>query len=168
MRSRQRGFTLIELIVVITLISIMMFFAVPRLNTNLLSSEKRRVSQWIVLTVNSLKENAVRDQQDYLLCADPDENKLWTAVEKQAPGGAGEPEREKIKEFKIPEGWNLTDAAFPGRDPRRSGVAVIRFYKKGYSDKAMLHVEDDSADRITYEIRPFLKQVKIHEKYAEF
>lgn len=167
-QCKGRGFTLIELIVVITLISIMMFFAVPRLNTNLLSSNEREVSKWIVLTVKSLKKNALRGQIRHRLHVDLDNNKLWTSVDAPEIDELEEMAQKKMNEYELPDGFQLIDVAFPGEQKKNSGVAKIRFFKKGYSDHAMIHLEDDSANRLTYEVEPFLLHVQIHEKYVEF
>ncbi|MBU1161919.1 MAG: prepilin-type N-terminal cleavage/methylation domain-containing protein, partial [Proteobacteria bacterium] len=49
--ERIKGFTLIELIVVISLISIMLFFAIPRFQSNVLSDSTKEVSRWILLKI---------------------------------------------------------------------------------------------------------------------
>lgn len=177
---KLRGFTLIELVVVITLISVMMVFAVPRLSTNLLSSDSREVSKWIILTVRSLKEQSVRQAAAFTLHVDLDNHKFWTsratpqleAIDAFADIEELEELEElaetKENEMELPNGFRLVDVAFPGEEPRRSGVVPIHFYKKGYSDQAMIHLEDDRAGRVTYEIEPFLLQVQLHEEYVEF
>lgn len=164
----QQGFTLIELIVVITLISVMMFFAVPRLNTNLLSSDKREVSKWLVLTVKSLKENAVRRQIRHVLHVDFDNHKFWTSVDMPAVDELEEMAQKKENEFKLPGGYRLIDVVFPEDQRESSGVVKIFFFQKGYSNHAMIHVEDADAHPITYEIEPFLRQIQIHDEYVEF
>ncbi len=58
----HQAFTLIELVVVITLISIVLAFALPKLNMSLVTDHQRKLSTWIVLTVKSLKEISVREQ----------------------------------------------------------------------------------------------------------
>ncbi len=174
---KPRGFTLIELVVVITLISVMMVFAVPRLSTNLLSSDSREVSKWIVLTVKSLKEQSVRQAVAFTLHVDLDNHKFWTSrdvPQLEAVDAFADIEEledlaeNKEDELELPGGFRVVDVVFPGKEPRRSGVVPIRFYKKGYSDQAMIHLEDDRAGRVTYEIEPFLLQVQIHEEYVEF
>jgi len=160
--------------VVITLIGTMMFFAVPRLNTNLLSSDKREVSKWLVLTVKRLKENAVRQQIRHILHVDFDNHKFWTSMD--TPASAEMPEIDELaemaeskqNEFQLPDGYRLLDVQYRRDQRESSGVAEIRFYKKGYSDHAMIHVENAEANRFTYEIQPFLLQVQVHEDHVEF
>lgn len=153
---------------VITLIGTMMFFAVPRLNTNLLSSNQREVSKWLVLTVKTLKENAVRRQVRHILHVDFDNHKFWTSVDTPEMEGLAEMAEKKQNEFQLPDGYRLTDVQYPADQKESSGVAEIRFFKKGYSDHVMIHLVDDRANRMTYEIQPFLLQVQIHEDHVEF
>ena len=146
----------------------MMFFAVPRLNTTLLSSDKRNVSKRIVLTVQLLKENAVKRHIRHILHVDLDNNKLWTTVDVPDIDELAEMAENKENEYDMPRGFRLIDVEFPDEQKETSGVVRIRFYKKGYSDYAMIHLEDDNANMISYEIEPFLHQVQIHERYVEF
>ena len=175
-----RGFTLIELIVVITLISVMMFFAVPRLNTNLLTSDSRSVSKWMLLTVKGLKQKSLREQTPHVLQVDLDNQKLSGGAEmkgdSEAPEAmdafeeldAGKKQAGKSEELELPDGFRLIDVAFPGKTPVSSGIAEIRFYPEGYSDHVLIHMEDRDADRITFEIAPFLPQVQIHKNDVDF
>lgn len=164
---------------VITLISVMMFFAVPRLNTNLLTSDSRRVSKWMVLTVQGLKQKSVREQTPHVLQVDLDNHKLASAAEMKEHEAAeekeafeeldaGEKPAAKTEELELPEGFRLTDVAFPGKTPISSGIAEIRFYPGGYSDHALIHMEGSNTDRITFEIAPFLQQVQIHKSDVDF
>ena len=79
--ERIKGFTLIELIVVISLISIMLFFAIPRFQRNVLSDSTKEVSRWILLKIPNIKERAAREQKRYILHVNLDSNKLWITHE---------------------------------------------------------------------------------------
>ena len=74
---RNNGFTLIELIVVISLFSLMLFFAVPRFQFDVLSDHSKKTSRWIMLQVQALKEKSVHDQKRYVLHLSLDSNRLW-------------------------------------------------------------------------------------------
>ena len=77
----NQGFTLIELIVVITLITLMLFFAIPRFQVDVLSDNTNKVSRWIMVKVHSLKEKAVSEQKLYVLHISLDSNRLWVTSE---------------------------------------------------------------------------------------
>ena len=161
-RNGPNGFTLIELIVVISLISILLFFSIPRLDVSLVKDRDRELSAWIILTVKSLKEAAFREQQTFVLSLDLDHNRMWTAP----ADAAGEiPAEEKQR---LPKGFRLLGLVYPDQDRIVTGVAEIRFYPKRYSDAALIYMEDNKNNRITYQIQPFLSRVKIHEGYIEY
>ena len=71
-----RGFTLIELVVVMALIAIMMALAIPNLQ-HILTDDTRKASQWILVQVPRLKSRAVSEGKIYTLHADMDGNMLW-------------------------------------------------------------------------------------------
>jgi prepilin-type N-terminal cleavage/methylation domain-containing protein len=160
--DNNRAFTLIELIVVISLISILFAFTLPRLDISLFENQKRKVSSWILLNVKSLKESALRTQSLYVLAVDFDKNKMWTA---RAPITE---ETQATSEYKIPAQYQLMDVMLTDNEKISEGIVTIKFYPKGYSDRALIHIEDKNDNRYTYQIEPFLPHVKIKEEYIEF
>ncbi|MFO7839687.1 MAG: prepilin-type N-terminal cleavage/methylation domain-containing protein [Desulfosalsimonadaceae bacterium] len=167
--SPSRGFTLMELIVVITLISVMTAFAFPRVNTALFRSDSRELSQWILLTARSLKKKSVSTGTPHILRVDLDNHRFRTRPLLQAGAEAGNFGAEsKDSGLELPDGFRLLDVQFVGGKTRESGTVAVRFYKKGYCDRALIHVEDAGGERITYEFQPFLYQVRIHESYFTY
>ena len=161
----RRGFTLIELIVVISLLSIVLFFAVPRIDPALFSPDSRKLSSWLLLNTRDLKSRAVEEQVVYVLYVGLDENRLWTGRASEAengPGPAGE------NAFDLPPGTRVTDVMFPGDTRISSGIARIHFYPRGYSDRAIIHVRTADQTRRSYRIESFLPQVAIRDAYVEF
>ncbi|MBC2715523.1 MAG: type II secretion system protein [Desulfobacteraceae bacterium] len=158
----NQAFTLIELIVVISMISILLAFSLPRLDISFFSDNDRKISSWILLNVKSLKENAVKEQSLQILNIDIDNNQMWSS------SGPVTEETPKENEYQIPSGYRLMDVEFLNADKVTKGICEIHFYKKGYSDKALIHIEDNDNNQYSYLIEPFLPHVKIIEKYIEF
>jgi prepilin-type N-terminal cleavage/methylation domain-containing protein len=163
--SNNHAFTLIELVVVMALISILLFFAIPRLDIDIFSDDDRNLSTWILFTVKSLKEQAQQDATQLTLYVDLDNNMMWTGGVVDAETIETAP---KENQYKLPEGIQLLDVEFPGMEQKSSGIAEIYFYPKGYSDKAVIHTRDNDNNRHSYVIEPFLSEVKIHDRYIEF
>jgi prepilin-type N-terminal cleavage/methylation domain-containing protein len=65
--GHESGFTLLELIVVITLLGIMLVFTVPRFHDTLFLDEGKKSARWIIGKVRALKEAAIRNQKHYTL-----------------------------------------------------------------------------------------------------
>ena len=162
---QNNGFTLIELIVVISLISLMFFFAIPRIQVDVLSDNTRKVSRWIMLNVSSLKEKAVFDQKRYVLHLSLDSNRLWITSDTLS---AEELEDAAVIGYNLPEDIKLLDVDYPDKEKISVGQADIYFYKKGYSDKAIIHITNNDNEVLSFLIEPFLSRVRLYNKYIEF
>ena len=163
--ERIKGFTLIELIVVISLISIMLFFAFPRFQRNVLSDSTKEVSRWILLKIPYLKERAVREQKRYILHVGLDSNELWITHEAMTQESLQSAENNG---YKLPEDIKLLDVEYPDQEKISVGQADIYFNEKGYSDKAIIHLENDDNEQLSFLIEPFLLRVRLYNRYAEF
>lgn len=161
----NQGFTLIELIVVITLISLMLFFAIPRFQVDVLSDNTNKVSRWIMVKVHSLKEKAVREQKLYVLHISLDSNRLWVTSEIMSHE---ELQAAEANGYELSDDINLLDVEYPDEEKISVGRADIYFYKKGYSDKAIIHISNDDNERRSFLIEPFLSRVRLYNKYIGF
>jgi len=162
---QNNGFTLIELIVVISLISLMFFFAIPRIRVDILSDNTRKVSRWIMLNVSALKEKAVHDQKRYVLHLSLDSNRLWVTNDTLSEE---ELEEAAATGYNLPEDIKLLDVEYPDKEKISAGRADIYFYKKGYSDKAMIHITNNDNEVLSFLIEPFLSRARLYNKYLEF
>ena len=162
---RNNGFTLIELIVVISLFSLMLFFAVPRFQFDVLSDHSKKTSRWIMLQVQALKEKSVHDQKRYVLHLSLDSNRLWVSNDTMS---AEELEDAAAIGYNLPEDIKLLDVEYPGKEKISVGQADIYFYKKGYSDKAIIHITNNDNEVLSFLIEPFLSRARLYNKYLEF
>lgn len=161
----HRGYTLIELIVVVALISMMLFFSVPRFQRAVFVNDTRQFSQWLTANVKVLKERSVREQRNYRLHVAMAEGRLWITHD-----GMSEEEIEDARNsaYQLPSGLLVMDVEYPGHNRVSSGRADIAFYRKGYSDRVLIHVKDDDDNRFSYLIECFLSNVEITEGYIGF
>ena len=162
---RNKGFTLIELIVVISLISLMLFFAIPRFQVDVLSDNTNKVSRWIMLKVHALKEKAVHEQKLYVLHLSLDSNQLWVTSDIMSEE---ELQTAALNGYELPENIKLLDVEYPDEEKISVGRADIYFYKKGYSDKAIIHITNNDNELLSLVVEPFLSRVRLYSKYIEF
>ena len=180
-----RAFTLIEIIVVISLIGTMLFFALPRMEGFREGTDRREVSKWILLNVTHLKNKAVETQTQHVLFIDMDANRFRVAMQQPAiaedqmedsPGEYGrdpfdsEGPRQETEEktFELPRGFRLTSVHYSADHTVTSGTAEIRFHPKGYSDRAVIHLTDRRNRQQSYLVEAFLPHVKIHDEHITF
>ncbi len=161
--ERIKGFTLIELVVVVALISIMLFLAIPRFQSDFFTDSTKKVSRWIMYKVPALKENAFRKQKKYVLHVGIDSEKLWITHEGMSDEELQDAEMDG---YKLPDDIKLQDVEFPDEQVISAGRADIYFYEKGYSDKAIIRMVHDDDHRLSFLIEPFLPQVHLYNKYV--
>ena len=158
------GFTLIELIVVIALLGLMLFFSLPRLQNNPFIDERKKTSRWLMNKFQALKESAIRDQKQYSLIFDLDSGRIWETNEAMSQE---ELETAALNNYDLPENVRLIDIEYPDRGKITTGQTEITFYKAGYTDKAYIHMQEDET-YLSFLIEPFLPNIQVFEKYVAF
>jgi len=159
------GFTLIELTVVVCLIGTMLFLVLPRLENSFFLDNTHKAVRRIIGTARILKDDAQRKQKRFTLVFNLDTNQMWVSTQ-------AEPE-EKLQPrdrnpYILPSDVRILDIEYPSLGKITSGRADINFYKKGYSDKALIHLEDDDENQVSLLIEPFLSKVAVYEEYIQF
>jgi hypothetical protein len=77
-----------------------------------------------------------------------------------------EPAKQNL--FKLPSDLHIVDVEFPKEDRISMGEVDINFYPQGYSDHAIIHVEDNDGNRFSFLIEPFLSNIKRIDDYVGF
>ena len=158
------GFTLLELIVVISLLGIMLVLSVPRFHETLFLDESKTNSRWIIGKIQALKEAAVRNQKNYTLHIDLDAERFWETDESMPPEAV---ENAALNAASLPGGLKITAVEYPARGKINSGQADIEFYKNGYSDKVLIHIQDGES-QVSYLVEPLLSDVARYETVISF
>ena len=162
--SRNSGFTLIELIVVITLMGLMLFFSLPRLQNNPFLNDTKKSSRWLISKVQTLRESAIRNQKTYILHFDLDSGMVWETNEAMSPEDI---ENAVNNSYVLPDNLQIIDIEYPSLGKIHSGQAEVMFYKAGYTNKVLVHMQDGDT-YLSFLIEPFLSDIQIFEKYASF
>ena len=161
---RKAGFTLIELIVVIALMGLMLFFSLPRLQNNPFLNDTKKSSRWLISKVQTLRESSIRDQKRYTLNFDLDSGRVWETNESMTQEDI---ERAVLDSYELPADLRIMDIEYPLKGKIQSGRAKIIFYKAGHTNKALVHMQDGD-EYLSFLIEPFLSNVMLFEKYASF
>jgi len=163
-RRRRAGFTLLELIVVMALMGIVFFFAVPRFEGTFLFDDAKQSARWLIGKLQSLREEALRTRHLHILVFDLDTKRVWHTTESMT---LEEIELAMRRAQAIPGGARVVAVEFPPETRITSGRAEIRFYGDGHSDKALIHLQHGEAYS-SFVLEPFLTQVKMYDYLVGF
>ena len=163
-RECRRGYTLLELIVVMALIGIVFFFALPRFEGSFLIDDAKHSARWLIGKVQMLREESLRTRRDRVLHIDLDTNRVWETVETMSPEEA---DRATQLAREIPGGARLAGVDTPIQGRVTAGRADIRFYGDGHTDRVLIHLRHGSAVQ-SFLLEPFLARVKIFDTMVSF
>ena len=159
-----RGFTLIELVVVIVLLGLMFGITVPRFRQALLNDALDTTSLRLIGLVQDLRERAISGQVSYILHLDIREKRIWAFA-----STASEEEQETAREraYELPADVRIQDV-WSWSSGKLFNEGIIRFSRKGYIEQSMIHLQSEDGRELSLELTPFLGSIKIHDGYVDF
>jgi len=160
----MRGYTLIELIVVIVLLGLMFGITIPRFRQALFNDSLDATSLRVIGLVQNLREKAISNQVSYILHLDIREKRIWAFA-----GNASEEEQEiaRARAYELPQDIKIQDVWSWSRG-KFFDEGTIRFSRKGYIEQSMIHLQSQDGRQLSLELTPFLGSIKIHDGYVDF
>ena len=159
------GFTLMELIVVMVLLSLLAAFAVPRIRTSLFTDQLKASSRRLIGLINETGQEARRSHHGWLLEYDP-ANRGFSA--RPDIGQAPDDDRvHGIRPVILPVDVRLVDIATATGGIMNEGKLRLRFSARGYVDKTLIHLADDSGRNLTLALSPFLGTIRLYDSYLD-
>ena len=70
--------------------------------------------------------------------------------------------------YRPPENVHWMDLAFAGGPILSSREAALRFYRRGYSDRVIIHLQDDNDRRFSVLVEPFLPKAEFYDRFVDF
>jgi general secretion pathway protein H len=162
---RAAGFTLIEVSVVMLLISIFAFLAIPRLNfsgSDRLSATAKRLSN----TSRYLINEAALTGREHRLVYDLEHGSYRAMIleadgELTTVGGPG-------KLARLHEDVRFRDLTLPGRGTFSTGEVVTRIYPAGWQEETIVHLVNRQGEQLTVRLSPLTGLAETYEGYREF
>ena len=152
------GFTLLELIIVMLLLTILLGFAVPAFQGNGFTNSGDKVVRELLYAVKKLKTAALSRQIMHQLHLDLDADRIWVTREQELPDSAT-PAR--TSEWTLPDNIHIAHVRFPDHREIKSGTVVMAFYPQGYSDRAIVRLTDSEGLSTDLIVEAFLPMAKI-------
>ncbi len=158
-RRCRGGFTLLELIVVMALMGIVFFFAIPRFEKSFFLDDAKQGARWLIGKLQGLREEAQRTRRLYVLNIDFEARRVWHTTEAMT---LEEVDLAMRRAQPVPGGARVAAVEFPPDIRIASGRTEIRFYGDGHSDMALIHLQLGEATS-SFLLEPFLTQVKMFD-----
>ena len=159
-----KGFTLIELAVVIALLGLFLGLTIPRFQHYLVGDELKATTRKIVGLVREVRNEAIREQRVYTIHLDIESNQWWI---QHADMEDEEMMLAKEEAFALPRGVRIMDVWCRGKGKQAYGDIAIPFSKKGYVEQTLIHIGGAPDREFTVELSPFLGVVKVHDTYVD-
>lgn len=163
--STRAGFTLVEIIVVVVLLSLFMVFSIPvfsNIGTGSLDTSARRLSG----TIKYLFNEAALSGLEYRLIYNLDEG-TYRAQILGADGQLADAE-DQGRQAVLKGAVRFEDVQLPGRGKFTMGQVTARIDPSGWIDETIIHLADDGGDRLTLRVMPLTGTTEIFSGYREF
>ncbi len=157
----ERGFTLVELIVVMVMISLTASFAMPRIRSTLFTNQlTSAVRRFVGLVAETAQE--ARLKRTSLVLRFDRERHLFTAGPVQDNGMDDE---RKYQRIRVDESVQVVDieSAHSDKESKFAGGMAIRFSSRGYTDKTAVRFRHENGDEMSVILSPFLGMTRILE-----
>ncbi len=158
----DRGFTLIELTLVVVLIAIVSTMAMPRLMPFLfndsLKEGARKLTYFIQQTALTAEQTGRPLTIEYL----PVSRKFIRKDTQQTDIS------EDINGLQLPEGVTLRGISFYYSEEETVQQGKLRFNGKGYLEPCLIYLQKEKDEVVTLQLSPFLGNVQIYSEYISF
>lgn len=162
--TNQFGFTFVELIVVIGILTIGLLFSIPVFRQIHLTSDASDQVSGMLLFLENLKLRAIVENKNVTLYVDSGSGKMFVTDDTMD---------EDARQVALNNGVSLSgdlqvlNLEFPDDGSRPGDDKTICFFSKGYSDRALIHVREESRE-MTIQICMFQKKVHLIDRYVSY
>jgi len=162
--NTAKGFTLIELTVVVFLVGVMLAVSIPRFRYSLISDNLKSSTRKIIGLITSLRNEAIHEQRNSLHRFDIGSNRFWIDFD-----GMTKEKREMAQKdaFQLPVDVHIIDVWTRGKGKRADGEVHIKFSKKGYVEQTVIHLGAEDGREFSILLNPFLTKIESYDKYID-
>ncbi len=170
MTRGNRGFTLIELTVVIFLIGLLFLISMPRLSNFLYQGDLRRVARSLKAAVYLLRSKSIVTNRNTVLHFDLDKGAYWGAYESAEDESEGFSDDEPpllVSSRELPKDIRFVDALNINTPRVTSGRLSSTFNSKGVFEETVLHLADRNDRVLTIVINAYTGRFLLYDEYVE-
>ncbi len=161
----RRGFTLIEISVVLAIIAMVMMLVLPRLPSS--ESENLKISaRTLASTLRYMQERAATTQTTYYLHLEPGTDSV-KVMESAADGSEKEPGDPLLRKRAVKEGIVVADVTMPRTGKVNDGQVRLDVSVGGLRDFTVIHLRSPGDKFWTVMAFPSSGKVKVFDGYQE-
>jgi len=180
----NRGFTLIETIIVVVVLSIMALAVTPRLTT-FFSSERENMAILTGIITKTFDDSFLNSHTNLLAIhlhsagdefSDSDDTHVreifsrtnGLSVLKLEEGKFIENDKKMLQYRGFPDSFMIEEVLFSNGEISRNGTKLVAFYPQGYSDNIIIHILVNNEDRWSVILHKYLKEPVVVKEYKSF
>jgi len=169
MTPRSRGFTLIELTMVIFLIGLLLLTAMPKLGNFLYQGDLRRVARSLKAAVYLLRSKSILTNRNTVLHIDLDKGTYWGAYEsaEDEPESFTDDATALISRRELPKDIRFVDALNINSPRMITGRLSSTFNSKGVFEETVLHLADRNDQVLTIVINAYTGRFLLYDEYVD-
>jgi prepilin-type N-terminal cleavage/methylation domain-containing protein len=163
LEATSKGFTLIELMIVIAIIGITLGYIGPRVMSGVFSSDLDRAVRDITAMIQVARSSAITKHATYFVRFNIDEAKVAMYPEPETSGKEPEMDRERD----LPEGVVLKGIKTPYQSGKDRGEMDLRVTTEGVVEQGVIQLEGPFGKQYTLVVKPFSGTLKVYDHYVE-
>ena len=163
---RRRGFTLLELLIVITIVAVVVAVGLPRFESAFDVQIKSAIRKLIGTVRYSFYESAIRKGY-YRLFYDID-NQGYYVRRLGTTGEFLQDDSTLVQDEKLPEGIYFTDVVTLHSGKEDKGAPFTQFFPNGFAELTVIHLRDDYGAQYTLLVQPLTARVEVYDRYVDF
>jgi general secretion pathway protein H len=161
----RRGFTLIEIAVVLAIIGMVLLLVLPRLPSP--ESENLKISaRTLASTVRYIQDRAATGRMTYYLRMEPGTD-MVSVLETAVDGSEKEPDDPLLRKRPVKEGIIVADVMIPRLGKINDGQVRLDVGAGGLRDFVIIHLRSPDNNFWTVMAFPASGKVKVYEGYQE-
>lgn len=167
-RLKERGFTLLELLIVAVLISIMLAVSVPAFRNSLFTDPLKLSARQVIGTIREAKQRAVSTEKGCELKVDIEANSLSLTCpqppQEEDQEIKREPETERV--LSLPSQVKITSVFDGAQEEHSTGVVSLWINNRGLMEPTIINLSDGS-DEIGLAQSPFISAIQMADQPLE-
>ena len=158
----ELGFTLLEIVIVVTVLVLFVGLAVPRL-PDIAGTRIHQNARKVSMAIQVARSRAVSLRRYYRVDMDLDANTV--SISYFGPEGVYIPD-DDVRPVTLKEGI-IADVVNPGDGKILEGTGSVRISPRGFIEPALIHIRDDQERVVTVAPSPVSGRIRIQDGYID-